>query len=91
MYFYVSLYRLCLVRQGTAKVLQVFNLSGAKKSVVAGLSVQAGKLKSSGTNSGAGSLSCIYRVKREEEVVLEEFCGKSHLKRFKDTVNSVSR
>lgn len=72
--------------QGSASVLQVFAMNDKVKHVVAGLSVTAGRLKTSGSGSNA---QYVYNVKRNGEVVVTDLTA-LNLKRFKDTVYEVS-
>lgn len=56
-----------------------------KNTVVAGLQVNGGKLK-----SGGSSHKYAYKVVRNGQIILEENLGNADLKRFKDSVNEVS-
>ncbi len=69
--------------QGTAKVQKVFEMDDKKKTVVAGLLVTSGKLRTS------GATTYVYRLKRGEEEVLSDFSGEVGLKHFKESVHEV--
>lgn len=88
-----------LLLQGTAKVQQVFRMSGSKSNVVvAGLLVQSGRLRnkaSHNSNTGnAGDANAnaggfVYRVLRKGQVILEESKGVADLKKLKTVVHEV--
>jgi hypothetical protein len=78
-------------------VQQVFDFSGGKSKVVAGIKVETGAFRtkvpkgSSAGSNGEKVSGYVFSVKRKGEVVLQE-CreGDSELKRLKEAVNEVS-
>ena len=68
--------------KGTAKVLQLFVMNNKEKSVVAGLSVLTGSLRTGD--------EYVFKIKRKGDIILAESAsGSASLRKFKDKVKEV--
>ncbi len=63
---------------------KVFEMDDKRKTVVAGLMVTSGKLRTS------GAVTYVYRVKRGDQEVLSDFSGEVAIKHFKESVHEVN-